>query len=250
MKTISTLLIDDEDSSLDTLEWLLQNYGEGVEIIGKYNSPEAGLEAIKKHQPDLVFLDIEMPKMNGFDLLEKLGNVDFSIVFTTAYDQFAVRAFKYSALNYLLKPVDPDDLVATLKRVRQKLQSQTGEQLELLFKQLHKKEQGLGKIALSTSDGLVFVNTSDITYCKADSNYTLVVMQNSQRITVAKTLKEIDEILAGDTFFRVHNSYLINLNHIVKFIRGEGGFIQMPDGTEIPIARNRKDEFFQHFPKF
>ncbi|NOT37038.1 MAG: response regulator transcription factor [Saprospiraceae bacterium] len=251
MKTVfKAVLIDDEKNSLEMLEWLLHNYCPEVKIEAMCESGESGIVAISEHQPDIVFLDIEMPKMNGFEMLEKIQDVRFALVFTTAYDQFAIRAFRYAALNYLLKPIDPDDLKSTIIRLKEKNSSPTREQMELLFQSLSPTQKQIERVALSTADGLVFVHTKEISYCRADSNYTHVILANGQDILVAKTLKELDDVLAGKDFYRVHNSYLVNINQIVKFVRGDGGYIIMPDNTEITISRSKKDEFFQLFAKF
>lgn len=247
---IKAIIIDDEKNCIEMLEWLLETYCPNVQLIGTCNSGELGIETIKIMRPDLVFLDIEMPKMNGFDVLEQLKQIHFEVVFTTAYDNFAVRAFKYAALNYLLKPIDPDDLQKTIHRMSEKLSSPSREQMDLLFQNLLNPKSQVERIALSTEDGLVFVHTSSIAYCKAESNYTFVVLADGKRILVAKTLKEIDETLSGKDFFRIHNSFLVNINHILKFVRGDGGYVVMIDKTEITVSRNKKDEFFQMFAKF
>lgn len=247
---INAILIDDEINALEMLEWLLDTYCPQVKIITKCSSAQMGKDAIVKHNPDIVFLDIEMPKMNGFDLLESIADKKFEVVFTTAYDQFAVRAFRFAALNYLLKPIDPDDLISTINRFEEKKNNPQKEQFELLFKNLLQKEKPIDRVALSTNEGLVFLQTAEIMYCKAESNYTHVVTKEGKKITVAKTLKEIDETLSGNDFHRVHNSYLVNINHVSKFIRNDGGYILMPDNTEISISRQKKDEFFKLFAKF
>ncbi|HNB80537.1 MAG TPA: LytTR family DNA-binding domain-containing protein [Chitinophagaceae bacterium] len=247
---IKALIIDDEQNSIDMLEWLLKTYCPDVEILHTCNSAEEGIHALRKHEPDIVFLDIEMPKMNGFDMLEAIGTPPFEIVFITAYDHFAVRAFRYAALNYLLKPVDPDELMKTIQRLKEKKSSPSGDQLQLLFQNLLNKENKVDRIALSTGDGLVFVQTRDICYCQAESNYTRVVMADGQRMMVARTLKDIDDTLAGKDFFRVHHSYLVNINHISRFVKGDGGYIVMPDKTEITIARSKRDDFFRLFARF
>jgi len=247
---IKAILIDDERNSIEMLEWLLATYCPEIQIAATCESGEAGIEAIARLRPDVVFLDIEMPRMNGFDMLERIGDIRFEVVFTTAYDQFAVKAFRYSALNYLLKPVDPDELQATAARLKQKKSAPSREQMELLFQSLLHREAPVERVALSTGDGLVFVQTRDIAYCRAESNYTYVVMADGRNILVAKTLKEIDATLSGKDFARVHNSFLINVNHISRFVRGDGGYIVMPDSTQITIARSKRDEFFQLFAKF
>ncbi len=247
---IKAIIVDDEKSSIDVLEWLLKTYCPDVTLIAACRSAEEGIKAIESQRPDILFLDIEMPKMNGFDMLEKLKNITFDIVFITAYDNFAVRAFKFAALNYLLKPVDPDELVATIQRYKEKKTPASSEQLSLLFQNLLNKEATIDRIALSTKDGLIFAQTKNIVYCEAESNYTKVVMADGQKIVVARTLKELDEALAGNTFFRIHNSFLININHVVRFVREDGGYVEMQDKTQIGIARSKKDAFFQLFAKF
>jgi two-component system LytT family response regulator len=232
------------------LEWLLKTYCPDVAIDAMCDSGEKGIEAINKFKPDVVFLDIEMPRMNGFDMLEKFDKLFFDVVFTTAYNKFAIKAFNYSALNYLLKPVDPDDLQKTIKRIEEKKSTASKEQLNILLQNIKNLSQPVQRIALSTSDGLIFVETKDIMYCQAESNYTNVKLTNGKKILVAKTLKDIDETLSGKDFFRLHNSYLININQIKKFVRGDGGYVVMNDDTEITISRSRRDEFFDMFAKF
>ncbi len=247
---IKAILIDDERNSLEMLEWLLANYCPEITVLAKCESGAEGIARIHELNPDVIFLDIEMPKMNGFDMLEQFSEIPFEVVFTTAYDKFAVKAFRYSALNYLLKPIDPDELTATANRLKQRKSSPSKAQMDLLFQSLIGQKSQTERIALSTGDGLVFVQTKDIAYCQAESNYTNVVMADNRKILVAKTLKEIDETLSGKDFFRVHNSFLVNINHIAKFVRGDGGYILMPDNTQITISRSRRDEFFQLFAKF
>jgi two-component system LytT family response regulator len=184
-------------------------------------------------------------------MLEQFDKLSFDVVFCTAYDQFAIKAFKYSALNYLLKPVDPEDLKETIRRIEEKKASPSKEQIELLFQNIKQTPKPAPqRIALTSGDGMIFVPTQDILYCQAESNYTSVVLTGGKKILVSKVLKEIDETLSGPDFFRVHNSYLINLNHIKKYVRGEGGYIIMDDGANISISRNRRQEFMEQFSKF
>src|SRR5687767_8707003 len=245
---IRCILVDDEKNALEMMEWLIKTYCPSVEIVEMCNSAEQGIEAINKYKPDVVFLDIEMPRMNGFDMLEQFDKLFFDVVFCTAYDQFAIRAFKYSALNYLLKPVDPEDLKETIRRVEERKTAPSKEQIELLFQNIKQTVKPTAqRIALTTGDGMIFVPTHDILYCQAESNYTSVVLAGGKKIVVSKVLKEIDEALSGPDFFRVHNSYLINLNHIKKYVRGEGGYIIMEDGANISISRSRRQEFMDQF---
>jgi len=247
---IHCILIDDESNSLEMMEWLLQTYCPQVKIDAMCNAAEKGIAAIMQHKPDVIFLDIEMPHMNGFDMLEHFDNLFFDVVFCTAYDQFAIKAFKYSALNYLLKPVDPDDLKETIRRLEEKKAVPTREQLELLLQGFRgAQKQTANRIALTTNDGMIFVTTADILYCEAESNYTTVVL-NNRKVVVSKTLKEIDEALAGNDFYRIHNSFLININQIQKFVRGDGGYVIMSDGKPVTIARSRRQEFMDLFSRF
>lgn len=247
---IHAIIIDDEINCIEMLEWLLKTYCPDVVIDEMCDSGEKGIEAIKKHRPDVVFLDIEMPRMNGFDMLEKFDTLFFDVVFTTAYDKFAVKAFRYSALNYLLKPVDPEDLKLTIKRIEEKKTSPSRDQLNLLLQNIKNLKPTAQRIALTTSDGLIFVETKEIMYCQAESNYTSVKLVDGKKILVAKTLKDVDETLSGNDFYRVHNSFLININQIRKFVRGDGGYIVMNDDTQITISRSRREEFFDMFSKF
>lgn len=246
---IHAVIIDDEQKCIETLEILLKMHCPDITLDAVCQSGEAGIKAINQHKPDVVFLDIEMPKMNGFDMLEKFEKIFFHVVFTTAYNQFAIKAFKYSALNYLLKPIDPDDLKATVSRIKELKNVPFREQFDILLHniQINNKPQ---RIALSTGDGLVFVNTKDIMYCHSESNYTHVLLTSGEKYLLAKTIKEFEDTLSENNFFRVHNSYVVNLDQVKKFVRGDGGYVVMNDGTQITIARARKEEFFALFDKF
>src|SRR6187397_479745 len=248
---IRCILIDDESNSLEMMEWLLTTYCPQIKIEAMCNTASKGIEAINEYKPDLVFLDIEMPHMNGFDMLEQFDKLFFDVVFCTAYDQFAIKAFKYSALNYLLKPIDPDDLKETIRRIEEKKSMPSKEQFELLLQNINQPVKSTPqRIALTTGDGMIFVPTTDIIYCEAESNYTSVVLANGKKVVVSKVLKDIDEALSGPDFCRVHSSFLINVNRIKKYVRGDGGYLIMDDDTNISISRNRRQEFIELFSKF
>jgi len=248
---IRCVLVDDESDSLEVMEMLLKTYCPQVKIEAVCNNAEQGIDAINLYRPDVVFLDIEMPNMNGFDMLGKFDKLFFDLVFVTAYHQFAIKAFRYSALNYLLKPVDADELVETIRRVEKNRSAPLKEQMELLLQRVsNTATQAIARIALTTSYGMLFVETKDIIYCESDNNYTSVKMTGGKRILVSKTMKEIDETLSGPDFYRVHNSFLINLSHIQKFVRGEGGYVVMDDGTTVSISRTKKQAFLELFSKF
>jgi two-component system LytT family response regulator len=248
---IRCVLIDDENNSLEMMEWLIKTYCPQVSIEAMCNTSEKGIEAINKFKPDVVFLDIEMPHMNGFDMLEQFDKLFFDVVFCTAYDQFAIRAFKYSALNYLLKPVDPADLQETIRRLEEKKSSPSKEQMDLLLQNIRETiKPAVQRIALTTGDGMIFVPVDDIVYCEAESNYTSVALKDGKKILVSKVLKDIDETLSGSGFYRIHNSFLINLNHIKKYVRGDGGYVIMNNDVTVSISRSRRQEFMELFSKF
>lgn len=248
---LKCILVDDEINSLEMMEWLLKTYCPEVEILALCNSAKEGIDAINRLDPEIVFLDINMPEMNGFDMLEQVKNHSFEIVFCTAHDQFAIKAFKFAAINYLLKPVDPDDLKTTIQRIAEKRINISEDQYSLLMQKLNRSSKSApNRIALTTNEGLIFVETRDIVYCKAESNYTTVILSDNKKITVSRVLKELDEVLSGPEFFRVHSSFLIGINHVKKFIRGEGGHLVMDNGDSITVSRSRKQEFMELFSRF
>ena len=251
MMMVRCILVDDEMNALEMMEWLLKTYCPQVEILAMCTSAEEAIGRIRQLQPDVIFLDIEMPRMNGFEMLEQFDKLFFDVVFCTAYDQFAIKAFKYSALNYLLKPVDPEDLMATVTRIEARRMVPTREQFDLLLQSMRQpRRETPQRIALTSGDGMIFVPTSEILYCEADSNYTKIVLEGGRRVVVSKVLKEIDEALSGPDFCRVHSSFLINVNHIRKYVRGDGGYLVMDDDHTISISRNRRQEFMELFSKF
>jgi two-component system LytT family response regulator len=244
---ITAILIDDESNALDVLEWQLKNYCPQVEIVGKCSNAADGIAMIKARQPQLLFLDIEMPVQNGFNLLEAFEEPAFDIIFTTAYNQYAIKAFKFSAFDYLLKPIDADDLKAAVERYAQKKAGSVKDQLKVLSAQLQQKQ--LNRIALPSSDGLMMVGPQQIVRCESESNYTKVYLTGKQKIVVAKTLKELEDILVSFQFYRVHHSHLVNLAHVERYVRADGGYVLMSDGAHITIARNKKAGFMEQFSK-
>jgi two-component system, LytTR family, response regulator len=244
---IKAIIIDDEPDCVKLLALQLKMYCPQVQVTGEYNDSGEGLNGIKALQPDIVFLDIEMPVMNGFQLLEKTGNVCFSLIFVTAYDKFAVKAFRYSALDYLLKPIDAKDLITAVEKASQQHWPQK-QQLHLLKQQLQSPGKSFpDKIALPYQNGVSFAEINTIVYCESDNNYTRFHITGGQQYTVAKTLGDIQEVLEERNFLRVHRQYLVNLEHIKKYVRGEGNYLVMSDGQQIPVARNQKERLLEKF---
>lgn len=239
---IKAVIIDDENLAVGTLALQLKKYCPQINLIAKFSDSVEAYAFLKNKDIDLLFLDIEMPHLNGFDLLNKLAPISFDVIFTTAYDKFAIRAFKYSAFDYLLKPIDEEELKTSVEKYSiTKDKSLINKQLEQLF-QFSNHSNAIQKIALPTFDGLEFVEIKSIVRCKADSNYTEIFFDNKTSMVVCRTLKEIDELLSGSYFIRVHHSHLVNKNFIRKIVKTDGGTIILEDKTEIPIARSRKDE--------
>jgi two-component system LytT family response regulator len=238
---IKAILIDDEVHCLDTLHILLSDYCPEVTVLEKCLSAKRGLEAIINLSPDLVFLDIEMPVMNGFDLLKQFETLPFSVIFTTSYDQYAIKAIRFSALDYLLKPVDKTELQQAVQKAARKPQPPSARQFELLLEKLQQPKASISRIALPTMEGLQLVAVDNIVSCESESNYTIIHLKEQGRMVVSRTLKEIEELLSDHAFLRVHHSYLANLNEISRYIKGEGGYLIMNDGSHIDVSRSKKE---------
>jgi two-component system, LytTR family, response regulator len=219
-----------------------------VHISDQCRSAKDGLLAIEKIKPDLVFLDIEMPGMNGFEMLEQFTEIPFSIIFTTSYDQYAIKAIRFSALDYLLKPVDVNELISAVKKVQEQRHLPMSEQFQMLFKQIQHNDHQFNKIAVPTIDGFELIPADQVIICEADDNYTHLLLKNKNKITACRTLKEMEEQLQDFSFFvRVHNSFLVNLNEVTKYVRGEGGYLIMSDESTVNVSRSRKNALLKHF---
>lgn len=244
---LKAIIIDDEPDCVKLLSLQLKMYCPQVQVVAECTESEEGLLQITERQPDLVFLDIEMPVMNGFQLLEKIGHIPFSLVFVTAYDQFAVKAFRFSALDYLLKPIDGKDLKAAVEKAEQRRWPHT-QQLSLLRQQWKGDVKILpDKIALPYQNGVTFAELKQIICCESENNYTRVHTADGHHYMVAKTLGDIQEVLEERNFLRIHRRYLINLDHIKKYVRGEGNYVIMSNDQSIPVARNQKEKLIGRF---
>lgn len=246
MSSMTVILIDDESSSRNALRQKLQANCPDIEILAECENGEEGITAIEKHEPDIVFLDVEMPRMNGFVMLQQLQHRDFELIFTTAYDHYAIQAIRFSALDYLVKPIDVKDLLEAVDRVRQrKQQSGPNKRIETLLHNLLDDQSQHHRLAIPSQEGLQFVDMSDIIYLEAESNYTYIYIQPSTRIIVSKTLKDFEELLPSMHFIRIHHSYIINKNHVNKYLRGDGGQVVMRNGKALDVSRRRKEEFLR-----
>jgi two-component system LytT family response regulator len=242
----TTILIDDEQDCLSLLKWQLETYCPDMKIIAACNAAEEGLRAIEKMQPDVVFLDIEMPFINGFELLRRIPEINFEVVFTTAYDEYALKALKINALDYLLKPIAKDDLISAVEKLKKRVKSKSkGDDQPLLLQLLNLQNYPSKKIAIPIQDSILFLNIDDILYIKSESNYSTIQLKNSKSILASKTLRHFEDLLNGYQFYRIHASYLINLAEITKYKKTEGGSIVMSNGEEIKISRGRKDDFLK-----
>lgn len=240
------VLIDDEIHCNESLGLLLAACCPQVNIKAKFNTPREALTWLKSNRADLVFLDIEMPGMSGFDLLARTEGIDFDVIFVTAYDQYAIKAFHYSAISYLLKPVDQEDLRVTLDRwIKKKDKTITAGQLGLMYELLRDTDRHRRRIALPTSDGLEFIEIRNIVRCESDSNYTRIFCTGKEQHLICRTLKEVENVLGECGFLRIHHSHLVNPSYIRKLVRNSGGYIVMEDQTQIPFSKSRKDRLYE-----
>jgi two-component system LytT family response regulator len=246
-KMIRVAVIDDEPHIRDGLLKLLGKHCPNVVIAGTAGSVREGKELIRKQHPDLVLLDIRMDDGTGFDLLRQLDPVDFKVIFITAYEQYAVKAFKFSALDYILKPVDPDDLKETVKRAEQILQHDLRIRLAALENNLLQGSGQHKKLVLKTAENVFIIEISKISHCESDGSYTFVNLDDGRKIMVSKILKEYEEMLNDQGFYRIHKSFLINLAYVERFEKGEGGFVVLKNEVKIPVATRKREQLLDLF---
>jgi two-component system LytT family response regulator len=241
--SLRTIIIDDEPDSVKLLELQLVQYCPHAEVVGSYTSSVKALDAIETLHPDLVFLDIEMPIMNGFEMMEKVLHKNFSLVFVTAYNQFALKAFRFNALDFLVKPVDTKELIEAVAKAEKSMKP-TPSQLTMLQKQL--RGEPVTKIAIPGQHGIFFIDLNEILLVEASNNYSKLLLTDDRVFLISKTLKDVQEVLEEEHFLRVHRQYIINLNHIKQFNRNEG-IIIMKNGASIPLARNQKERLAEKY---
>lgn len=239
---LRAVIVDDEEKALQSLQWELTNFSDDIEVVAAFTDPMEALDYLALTPPDCLFLDIEMPTMDGFQFIQKMQNPDVAVVITTAYNQYAIKALKNEAIDYLLKPIDSDDLKDTIAKIRKhNSKNLTAERLERIL-----TEQQVGgqkkRITLNTDGKLLFLENDDILYAESDGNYSTIYLANGQKIVLTKKLKEVAQILPEDSFFRVHNSYIINLNMIAEFIKTDG-YVVLKSNHKIPVSRQKKSDF-------
>jgi two-component system, LytTR family, response regulator len=240
---LRSVIIDDETNASDKLAILLKRYcADSEEVTAVCGGAQEGLDAISKHDPDLVFLDVEMPVMTGFDMLRKVGKPHFDVIFTTAYDHYAIKAIKFAAIDYLLKPIDIDQLKEAIGRVLEKRQQNgASARVEQLMENTRPGAQ-LSSLSIPGRDGFEMVKLDDIVWCEAVNYYTVFHLAGKKELVATRTLKDFEEMLDGSGFVRVHHSHLINLAHLVRYIKGAGGQVVMSDGRTLDVSRRKKDE--------
>lgn len=241
------VLVDDELHCTKGLSMLLREYyADKIEVAASFNKPMDALKFLLNQKVDILFLDIEMPGMNGFELLSKLMPLQMDVIFVTAYDQYAIKAFSYSAISYLLKPVDDSELQTVINRWLEKQQKSISvQQLALMKELLDNSHKTKTKVALPTGEGLEFLEISDIVRCESDNNYTRIFCNDKSHYLICRTLKEVEKVLGESGFIRIHQSHLINPQYIRKLLRNDGGSIIMTDGTELGISRAKKDRLYE-----
>lgn len=241
---LNAILIDDDESNLSSLREKLSKHCPQITIVAMCDNGQDGKIAIESHHPDVVFLDIEMPVMNGFLMLQQLEYKNFELIFVTAYDQYAIKAIRYSALDYLVKPVEVQELKeAVAKAESNRIKHQTPSQIELLLEHFQKKQPR--RIPIPTADGLHFIDLEGILYLEASNNYTTIYLTTGQKFLVCRTLKDFEEMLPDTMFFRIHSSYVINKSQVENYIRGEGGLVIMRNGVSLDVSKRRKSEFLK-----
>lgn len=245
---LKAVVVEDEKTSRETLINYIEKYCDGVQVVGEGEDVPSGIAAIKKHQPDIVYLDIEMPYGNGFDLLEQVGDVSFETIFVTAYSNYAIKAFNSSAAFYLLKPVDIEELINATAQVKESVESNLHQtHTKVLLENIQSENKQLTKLVLPLLDGFEIIKVKDIVRCKANDNYTEIFLLDGKKFTISKTLKFYEDLLKDLDFVRVHKSHLINIQYVKKYTKGKGGFATLIDGSEVEVSSTKKESFLRYF---
>lgn len=247
---LRTIIVDDEAVAREAISEMLNRYCDDVEIVKQADDVESGIEAIKTSNPDLVFLDIQLKSGTSFDILRQLNHYDFKVVFITAFEDYAVKAFKFSALDYILKPIDPAELVESVEKARNHIRN---DDMNMKFKALFENMGNLSKenkkIVLKTANNVHLVNLCDIIRCQSDKNYTHFFINKDGKVVVSKTLKDFEDILCDFGFYRIHQSHLVNVVHIKRYEKADGGYLVMSDDSVVPVSFRKKEELMKLFNK-
>ncbi len=247
---ISCIIIDDEPQNIRLLQNMLEMHCPSVKIMATETGVKRGLQIIKELHPQLVFLDVEMPHLNGFDLLKKLEPVSFEVIFVTAYSHYAVEAFEHHATGYITKPVKAEKLMAAVDTATKRIEEKSINKNLFSLLEQNSKQAAPDKIPLSTTNGLVFVKVADIMYCESSGNYTHFFLCDDKKIVVSRQLGEYEKLLPENNFTRIHDKYIINIHYIKEYIKGSGGEVVLENGKEIPLATRRKEDFLARFEKW
>jgi two-component system LytT family response regulator len=240
---LRSIIIDDEFKSREVLKSLIEKFCEDIEVSATCHNGDAAIEAIDKFKPDVIFLDIQLQSETGFEILQRLDKTDFEIIFTTAYSEFAIKAFNFSAIDYLLKPIDIELLRKAVEKARKRIVGSISQRVAQLAENIRGNSFKNTRLAIPSTDGLVFVNVGEIIYCEASGNYTNIYLDDNRKFIVSRTLKDYEELLEEQDFFRIHNSHLINLNAIKKYIRGDGGQVVMKNDKTLDVSKMKKKGF-------
>jgi len=238
---ITATIVDDEPDCCESLVVLLERYCPEVKVLDICYGPETAIQSIKEQEPQILFLDIEMPFMNGFEMLEQLSTINFELIFTTSYDQYAIKAIRFSALDYLLKPIGREDLQKAVQKAARRTSHLLPQQLDMLIQKLKNPSIPISKIAIPTMDGFQLLPAESIISCESQGNYTQLLLKDKRKIIASRSLKEMEEMLEDYPFIRIHHSHLVNINEVDKYIKGEGGYLIMSDGATINVSRSRKE---------
>lgn len=247
---LRVVIVDDEPKARETISQMIANYCEDVEVVDQADCVKDGIRAILQTQPDLVLLDIKMPDGSGFDLLRQISNINFNVIFITAYEEYALKAFKFNAIDYILKPIDPDDLTSCIEKSKKIISSEKiQKKLNSLLASMDSPQKEGKIILIKTNDSIYPINSDDIIRCESERNYTTFYLTNGETILVAKSMKEFEDELNNTTFFRIHQSHFVNIKFIKRYIKEEAKCI-MKDNSEVPVSWRKRDELMEFFHKF
>jgi len=247
---IRAIIIDDEPDGREALKLSIEKYCPELAIVEMCSTADEGLISIQLNHPELVFLDVQMPYKSGFNLLEEIGEFDFEVIFVTAYDRYAIKAIKFSALDYLLKPIDIDELQNAVQKAEERIRLKGySHHYTSLLKNVKYPSNKIEKLAIPTLEGIIFEPVDDIIYCAADGNYTMLKLKGNRKLLVSKSLKDFEMMLIDNGFFRIHHTYLINMKHIRQYVKGDGGYVIMEENHHVDVSRRKKESFLKLFNK-